>query len=115
MTQKHKHAEYIIAFANGEAVQYKNKGRIGGWCDVDCLSLFEDSSYVFRMKPKKVTTKGYKRFAFQDPTSGEWVVDTYTDGCTYSLAGGEVWIDKEWQYAVIEGEGCVDIVDGGGV
>ena len=105
MTQKHKNAEYIIAFANGEAVQYKNKGRIDGWYDVGHMSMFDDKDYEFRMKPKTITTKGYKRFAFRDPTSGGWVVDTYTDGCTYSLEGNEVWIDKEWQYAVIEGKG----------
>ena len=105
MTQKHKHAEYIVAFANGEAVQYKDKGSVCGWYNVDCLSLFEDSSYVFRMKPKTTTTKGYKRYAFHDPISGGWFVDTYTEDCTYSLDDGEVWIDKEWQYYTFEGEG----------
>lgn len=105
MTQKHKHAEYIIAFANGGAVQYKDNGSVDGWHGVDCLLTFEDADYVFRMKPKTITTKGYKRFAFQYSISGNWIVDTYTEGSAYSLEGGEVWIDKEWQYCVIEEKG----------
>lgn len=105
MIQKHKHAEYIVAFANGEAVQYKDNGSVDGWYDVDHMSMFDDKDYEFRMKPKTVTTKGYKRYAFQDHISGEWFVDTYTEDCTYNLEDGEVWIDKEWQYAVIEEEG----------
>jgi hypothetical protein len=68
------------------------------------VCIFEYDGMVFRMKPKTTTTKGYKRFAFRDPTSGGWLVDTYTEGCTYSLVGGEVWIDKEWQYYTFEGE-----------
>lgn len=105
MTQKHKNAEYIIAFANGEAVQYKDNGSVDGWHGVDCLLTFEDADYEFRMKPNTVTTRGYKRYAFQYRFSGEWFVDTYTKGSTYSLEDGEVWIDKEWQYYTFEEEG----------
>lgn len=104
---KHKHAEYIIAFVNGEAVEWKGAGLDSAydkWQDVACLSFFSIEELVFRMKPKTTTTKGYKRFAFKDHISGEWFVDTYTEGCTYSLAGGEVWIDKEWQYYTVEGK-----------
>ncbi len=105
MTQKHKHAEYIIAFANGGAVQYKNKGRIDGWYDVDHMSMFDDKDYEFRMKPKTVITKGYKRFAYKQVPLGNWLVDTFIEGSNFELSDGEVLIDKEWQYYVIEGKG----------
>ena len=108
MTQKHKNAEYIIAFVNGEAVEWKGAGLDSAydkWQDVACLSFFSIEELVFRMKPKTVITKGYKRFACRAADDGKWFVDTYTEGCTYSLEGNEVWIDKEWQYYVIEGKG----------
>ena len=108
MTQKHKHAEYIIAFANGEEVEWKYDGldfAFDEWKPVDHLGILQAADLLLRMKPKTVITKGYKRFAFKDPTSGGWLVDTYTEGCAYSLTGGEVWIDKEWQYYTFEGKG----------
>ena len=102
MKQKHKNAEYTIAFANGEEVEWKNNSLEYAWDDwrnVNTVGIFECNDMVFRMKPKTVTTKGYKRYAWQDGNF-EWCVDTFSEG--EGVAGGCVVLDKEWQYHVIE-------------
>ena len=104
MKQKHKNAEYIIAFANGEEVEWKEAGLDGaydGWLPVYGISTFAQTGIIFRMKPKTVTTKGYKRYAWQN-SEGAWIVDTIMEDCVYIMSNGEVEIDKEWQYHVIE-------------
>jgi len=104
MTQKHKNAEYIIAFANGEAVEWHHSSvdfAYDPWQEVLYTSMFDSPDIVFRMKPKTITTKGYKRYAWQDRNL-EWCVDTFSEG--EWVARGCVVLDKEWQYHVIEEE-----------
>ena len=104
MTQKHKNAEYIIAFANGDSVEWHYSSvdfAYDPWQEVLNTSLFDSPDVVFRMKPKTITTKGYKRYAWQSLT-GEWVVETLEEGDTDVDLTGCILIDKEWQYYVIE-------------
>lgn len=103
MTQKHKNAEYIIAFANGEAVEWHYSSvdfAYDPWQEVLNTSLFDSPDVVFRMKPKTITTKGYKRYAWQQ-NNLEWVIGIVQEGgkddCSHWY-----FIDKEWQYHVIE-------------
>jgi len=65
MEQKHKWKTEIIAYANGEKVQ---------WSDVDCeiwkdlndlsfpLSAFDDESLKFRIAPKTIKINGHEVF-----------------------------------------------------
>ena len=109
MTQKHKNAEYIIAFANGEAVEWHYSSvdfAYDPWQEVLYTSMFDSPDIVFRMKPKTITTKGYKRYAYR--IGKGFVVDTIVDGgCVKleDLSSECIIIDKEWQYHVIEEKG----------
>ena len=105
MTQKHKNAEYIIAFANGEEVEWHYSSvdfAYDHWQEVLNTSMFDSPDVVFRMKPKTITTKGYKRYAYKQVPLGNWLVDTFIEGSNFKLTDREVLIDKEWQYHVIE-------------
>jgi len=54
MGTKHKHAEVIIAWANGEEIQYEHKG---SWMDVNDPDWYETINY--RIKPKRVKKEGW--------------------------------------------------------
>ena len=106
MTQKHKNAEYIIAFANGGEVEWHYSSvdfAYYPWQEVLNTSMFDSPDVVFRMKPKTITTKGYKRYAWRNG-SGEWQVDTFEapqeNGMSNNLCVKV--LDKEWQYHVID-------------
>lgn len=101
---KHKNAEYIIAFANGEEVEWKGAGLDGAydvWRPVPVIAYFDKGGLTFRMKPKMVTTMGYKRYAWQDGNF-EWRVGTFSEGDC--VADSCVVLDKEWQYYTFEAE-----------
>lgn len=103
MTQKHKNAEYIIAFANGEEVEWKYDGldfALDAWKPVPAIAHFDKQGLIFRMKPKTVKTKGYKRYAWQQ-NNLEWVVGIIHEGDEDDYSN-RIYIDKEWQYHVIE-------------
>ena len=46
---KHKHAELIIAWANGAQIQIKNNST--GWEDMDCTPSWADG-FKYRIKPE---------------------------------------------------------------
>ena len=54
---KHRNHEFITAFINGEAVQYKFAS--GDWCDITNLRDL-DYEVVYRMKPKTKTINGFE-------------------------------------------------------
>jgi hypothetical protein len=56
---KHKYAEWIKKFADGENVEY-SWGSLVNWYSVDCLSFFDKAvpDTQFRVKPKDVVLYG---------------------------------------------------------
>jgi len=54
MGTKHKHADVIIAWANGEEIQYELKG---SWMDINDPDWYETINY--RIKPKRVKKEGW--------------------------------------------------------
>lgn len=65
MSERHKHADIIIAWANGEQVQAKLRGsdawasspKYGDGMPSYWLQLFNDEGVEFRIKPKTVVKK----------------------------------------------------------
>lgn len=110
MGTPHKHAELIKAWADGEEVEWNDAGVDGEkdapfgvgdvWCPVISITTFAEPELTFRMKPKTVTTKGYKRYAWQQ-NNLEWVVGIIHEGNKEDYSN-RIYIDKEWQYHVIE-------------
>jgi hypothetical protein len=76
---KHKHVEFIKAFADGECVQFM---RHSEWVDVTCISIF-DFHNRFRIKPKAQTYRvallakpdgdGFTAFAAQNQAQEEGI------------------------------------------
>ena len=54
MTTPHKHRDVIIAWANGEEIEYKHRGE---WVSAEFPSWCNDSEY--RIKPKRVKKEGW--------------------------------------------------------
>ena len=59
MSQPHKHRDVIIAWANGEEIQYK--GSLGTWIDwkKGQMGPTFDSDGEYRIKPKIVKREGW--------------------------------------------------------
>jgi len=54
MGTKHKHYDVIVAWANGEEIQYEHKG---SWIDINEPDWYETVNY--RIKPKRVKKEGW--------------------------------------------------------
>ena len=103
MTQKHKNAEWVKMFVEGAPVQWKMAGIDGAyhtWELVTSLQQFDDQGLMFREKPQKVITKGYKRYAWQQ-NNLEWVVGIIHEWDNEDYPN-RIYIDKEWQYYEVE-------------
>ena len=57
MNKRHKHADVIIAWANGEEIEYKWHGEWHDWDDNSTPSFYEECEY--RIKPKRVKKEGW--------------------------------------------------------
>lgn len=57
MGTRHKHADVIIAWANGEEIEYKWHGEWHDWDDNSTPLFYEDCEY--RIKPKGVKKEGW--------------------------------------------------------
>ena len=101
---EHKNAKWVKMFVEGAPVQWKMAGIDGAyhtWELVTSLQQFDDQGLMFRAKPEKVITKGYKRYAWQDGNF-EWRVGTFSEG-DY-INDSCVVLDNEWQYHEVEVE-----------
>ena len=58
MGTKHKHRDVIIAWANGEDVQWKPYSE-AEWIDLTCDDPSFHEYYDFRIKPKRVKKEGW--------------------------------------------------------
>jgi hypothetical protein len=54
MGTKHKHYDVIVAWANGEEIQYEHKG---SWININDPDWYETINY--RIKPKRVKKEGW--------------------------------------------------------
>ena len=99
MTTRHKHADVIIAWANGAEIEHRNaatslwaKARTPGW--------YED--YEYRVKPP---TKKYRVALFQNSNNGNYytvVADTQDAAVCYVDALGFVrWLTDWVEYEVL--------------
>jgi hypothetical protein len=57
MGTRHKHADVIIAWANGEEIEYKWHGEWHDWDNNSTPSFYEECEY--RIKPKRVKKEGW--------------------------------------------------------
>ena len=67
MNTKHKHYEFIVAFAEGKAIQWKGNRLEDAWDSwedmLNChFYMFTEDCYMFRIKPEVRLTVGYRRF-----------------------------------------------------
>lgn len=53
-SKRHKHYDCIVAWAEGEKIQYEHRGN---WCDIDEPDWYEDVNY--RIKPKLIKHSGW--------------------------------------------------------
>jgi hypothetical protein len=61
MGTRHKHADVIIAWANGEKIQFKYEG--GGWADETATSPEWFDDFEYRIKPKIAKKEGWVNIA----------------------------------------------------
>ena len=60
MTQKHKWAKEIIAYANGEKVDFRHIDN-GTWYELKTdISMFNYAEYEFRIAPKTININGHE-------------------------------------------------------
>ena len=57
MNNTHKHRDVIIAWANGEEIQFKWHDEWHDWDERDSPAFYEESEY--RIKPKRVKKEGW--------------------------------------------------------
>ena len=101
MNTKHKHYEYIVAFAEGKAVEYFDD-RFTAWARVYNTSTFDFPRIKFRIKPEQKKTVGYRRYILEGITLRVAIVyeDNFYDA---SVEDGFIrWIDNEFQYETVE-------------
>lgn len=110
MDTKHKHYEYIVAFAEGKAVQYRlPQWSKGDWGTIPPLGvyMFDDSRYQFRIKPEERKTIGYRQYYVEQGGSvflcilfeqAEWATpDDIEENTEHFIA----WKHTEWQYDIV--------------
>lgn len=112
MNTKHKNYEWIVAFAEGKAVEYKGFGldfAYDHWQEVTSLDVFNQHA-MFRLKPEQRKTIGYRRYMYKNPYNGKHYVHMTHE--SYVGSGGSSdpeflnsmdveWIDIEWQYEIV--------------
>jgi hypothetical protein len=99
----HRNYEWIVAWASGQEVEFKDSSLDGAydkWCDVTNIAAFSYDMHIFRIKPKKVRTVGYKRYVTQQDGK-YYVVVTQEGNCSLDLSPRR-WLDKEWRYEEVE-------------
>ena len=77
MTTRHKHADVIIAWANGAQVEFRSH-LSGGWEASSAPSWFED--YEYRVKPP---AKKYRVALFKNPNYYTSTADMQEDAAYY--------------------------------
>ena len=77
MTTRHKHADLIIAWANGAEIEFKVQAT-GDWKKTDTPSWQED--YEYRVKPP---AKKYRVALFKDPDYYTSTADMQEDAAYY--------------------------------
>ena len=113
MNTKHKHYEYIVAFAEGKAVEYTEglydeRMVRNEWKPVVSTALFEQDSVVFRLKPEQKKTVGYRRY-YEKVEGQVWLwlcIENSDMRNPEEIERSEHfirWVDKEFQYDVVEG------------
>lgn len=83
MGQRHKHADVIIAWAEGKDVQVWDEGA-KRWCDVTTStpSFFEDRKYRIKPPAKKYRVARF-RFSFDEASTYTASVDTQEEADKY--------------------------------
>lgn len=124
MNAKHKHYEFIVAFAEGKCVEYLPHPSLNfrhentHWKPVVSAAMFEQDGIVFRLKPEQkkdrtcpatqgVVTVGYRRFIWKDEDGAYWVGTWDDDGISCQkdierLTDFVRWIDPDWRYEIVE-------------
>ena len=74
--KRHKHADVIIAWANGEAIEYKNLPD-GKWYEIKYPEWGDDTEY--RIKPKRVKKKGWVNINEDGVCFGTFSTEKYAD------------------------------------
>jgi hypothetical protein len=93
---RHKHADLIIAWANGAEIQdYDVIDEV--WGDNARPAWIETCKY--RIKPKTKTIK-YKRYVYS--CDGKRMLGIMNGSECALLAPGSEWIDTEWQEIEVE-------------
>ena len=98
MNQRHKHADVIIAWAEGKDVQVWSKDT-NGWCDVSARTPAFIEDWEYRIKPP---AKKYRVALFESDTSVYYTstADTLEDAEFYEKGRGFIrwltdWIEYE--------------------
>jgi hypothetical protein len=98
---KHNNYEWIVAWAEGKDVQYKI---VNDWDDVgNDIEFFQDVGIMFRIKPEKKRSHGYRLYLDED---GDVCVisESTCPQAAEKYSFFKEWIDKEWQYYEYEEE-----------
>jgi hypothetical protein len=112
---KHKNYEWIVAWAGGKEVQYKNSTLSGAyydWKPVVEPRLFDYPELVFRIKPEKKRTVGYRRYLWKDGHFTTYRVGLVENQGCFAEQGNITrleqdknfvsWLDSEWQHYEFE-------------
>ena len=115
MNTKHKYYEYIVAFAEGKEVEYRNcSWKKDEYCKVYHICAFDDPMLEFRIKPEVRLTVGYRRYIAKGDALQGWgdkyIVklilqgshgeDNMNDGI--NPVGFVHWLDTDWVYEEVQ-------------
>ena len=115
MNTKHKHYEYIVAFAEGKEVEYRNcSWKKDEYCKVYHIYEFDNPMLEFRIKPEGKRTVGYRRYIAEGDALSGWgnkylVKLLYQDSAEEEIlhegvkpSGFIRWLDEGWVYEEVE-------------
>ena len=114
MNTKHKHYEYIVAFAEGKEVEYLDPMLQTGWNKVSDIGAFNINFFRFRIKPEVRLTVGYRRYIAKGDALQGWCdkyivklilqgshgEDNMNDGI--NPVGFVHWLDTDWVYEEVQ-------------
>jgi hypothetical protein len=93
MSQRHKHADVIIAWANGEEIEWRSENS-RNWFPINWSNPSWNDCVEYRIKPKRVKKEGW--IGVRNTWTTERVYETEKE-CRADCNGSAAIIRIEWE------------------